>query len=341
MAFSCCFKAMILKLITQGLYFALTLILGLSIKLLFTEKIEPNLKNEESELTYFTNSDKKKKMKFTSMLDEKNKSKPSDDKNIFVSIVIPAYNEEDRIKVCLDEILDYFDKNPSKNYEIIICNDGSKDNTSKIVLEDYVDKYGTNKNGFRLLELAKNRGKGGAVRKGVLASRGRYILFCDADGATKFEDLDKLLKKMESLEESGSKKCVVVGSRAHLEKESMAERSFLRTILMHGFHFFVKYIGNVRSIKDTQCGFKLFTRDSAQFLFSNLHIERWAFDVELLFLCEKYGISTGEIPVRWQEIDGSKLTPLTAALQMARDLIVLRLYYIFGVYQVKGEKNKL
>merc|ERR1712151_319731 len=216
MAFSCCFKAMAIKLITQGLYFALTLILGLSIKLLLTEKIEPNLKNEESELTYFTNSDKKKKMKFTSMLDAKNeKSEPSDE--IFVSIVIPAYNEQDRIKVCLNEILEYFNKNPSKNYEIIICNDGSKDNTSKIVLEDYVDEYGTNRNGFRLLELAKNRGKGGAVRKGVLVSRGQYVLFCDADGATKFEDLDKLLKKMESLEEKsggGSKKCVVVGSRA-------------------------------------------------------------------------------------------------------------------------------
>lgn len=234
----------------------------------------------------------------------------------------------------MDEIFEFF-QNSNYSYEIIVVNDGSRDKTSDIVLS-YVDQYSADK--IKLMELSRNRGKGGAVRKGCLSAHGEYILFCDADGATQFSDLEKMYQKISQSKNSKYGK-VVVGSRAHLETESIAERTLLRTILMKGFHLMVKYVGNVRTIQDTQCGFKLFTAEAAQFLFSNLHIERWAFDVELLYAAEKHQISVGEVAVKWQEIEGSKLTPLTAALQMARDLFRLRLYYIFGIYKFYYEQK--
>ena len=185
-----------------------------------------------------------------------------------------------------------------------------------------------------------NRGKGGAVRQGVLVARGEKVLFCDADGATTFEDVELLIKKLDSQKNGENKEfgSLVIGSRAHMENESVAERSLFRTILMKGFHVWVKVVGGVSKVHDTQCGFKLFTRPAARFLFSNLHIERWAFDVELLYTSEKHNMEIGEVAVRWQEIDGSKLTPALAAMQMARDLLMFRLRFLTGVYKFKYDK---
>merc|ERR1711912_145821 len=199
----------------------------------------------------------------------------------------------------------------------------------------YTDKFSAEK--IRLLEFEKNRGKGGAVRQGVLVARGENILFCDADGATTFEDVDLLMKKLKS-QESNNFGSLVVGSRAHLEDQSVAERTFFRTILMKGFHIWVVVVGGVSKVRDTQCGFNLFSRQAAKFLFSNLHIERWAFDVELLYTSEKHKMQVGEVAVRWQEIDGSKLTPALAAIQMARDLLMFRLRFLTGVYKFKYEE---
>ena len=137
-------------------------------------------------------------------------------------------------------------------YEIIVVNDGSKDKTSDVVLS-YVEKYGHEK--IKLLELSRNRGKGGAVRHGVLSSKGEYILMCDADGATRFSDLDVMMTEIQKLDCSKFG-ALAAGSRAHLKEQSIAERTLLRTILMKGFHIFVKYVGGVSSLADTQCGFK-------------------------------------------------------------------------------------
>jgi len=349
MGFFCCFKHNLktkLSQIQSILIFlcpiisflvksTITLLILIATKLYFTKEIKPDLENTEDETYFYTSSkrEKNKRQKFPSLLEDEQMNSSE----IMYSIVIPAYNEEDRMRTCLDEILEFFESKRKQgvqntNFEIIVCNDGSKDKTSQIALA-YTDKIGHDVNGLRLLELSKNRGKGGAVRKGVLASRGEYILMCDADGATKFSEIEKLITCMVSNTLNGKFGRCVVGSRHHLAEDSIAKRTFFRTILMKGFHFFVKYIGNVHSIHDTQCGFKLFNKTAAKFLFSNLHIERWAFDVELLYTCEEHGIGLGEVLVQWEEIDGSKLTPLTAAVQMARDLLYLRLYYIFGVYK--------
>ena len=189
---------------------------------------------------------------------------------------------------------------------------------------------GSNK--LRLLKLVKNLGKGGAVRRGMLVSRGKYLLFADADGATTFSEIAKLnllMSKTENEDGHG----LICGSRAHLASDSLATRSFFRTILMLGFHLCVSMFG-CRSIQDTQCGFKLFTRNTARIVFKSCHIERWAFDVELLKIAEMLKIPMGEVSVKWTEIEGSKLDPILASIQMFKDLFLLWLRYAIGAWKI-------
>uniref|UniRef100_A0A336MEJ0 Dolichyl-phosphate beta-glucosyltransferase n=1 Tax=Culicoides sonorensis TaxID=179676 RepID=A0A336MEJ0_CULSO len=235
------------------------------------------------------------------------------------------------IPLMLDEALEFledkFKQTSSFKYEIIIVSDGSKDKTVEVGLE-YSKRFGTQK--VRVLELIENRGKGGAVRLGILSARGKYLLFADADGATKFSDYKKLETIMWKLVPDWRNDAVVIGSRAHLEKDAIAQRSFFRTILMHGFHLLV-WIFAVRKVRDTQCGFKLMTRSAAKSIFYVMHVERWAFDVEMLHIAQTYRMPLEEVAVNWTEIDGSKVTPFWSWLQMGRDLILIWLKYTINV----------
>jgi len=253
---------------------------------------------------------------------------------IYLSIVVPAYKEELRLPVMLEETLSYLrareasDKNFT--WEIIVVDDGSTDKTTQVALE-YVKKEGAGK--MRVLTLLKNKGKGGAVRRGMYYVRGQYILMVDADGATKFSDLDKVESQLKNVEKDGLG--ISVGSRAHLvDTDTVAKRKWYRNILMYGFHFLVDFLC-VKGIKDTQCGFKLFTRRAASIIFPNLHIERWAFDVELLYMAQSLGIPLAEVPVNWQEIEGSKVDPLTSSIQMGRDLLRIRGNYLIGWWRIE------
>lgn len=274
-----------------------------------------------------------------------------------LSIVIPAFNEEQRLPTMLDKTLAYF-KESNLNYEILIVDDYSTDYTVEVV-KQYVEneiatfeascegeECSTSKpsaySDIRILKLARNRGKGGAVRRGVLFSRGAYILMADADGATEIGDFDKVMKGLREVERTGVVGFHGVvggsfGSRAHLEEESIAQRTYVRTLLMRGFHVFVSLLVTDK-IKDTQCGFKIFTRSAAKFLFANLHLEGWAFDIELVHLAQVHGIPIAEVAVKWTEIEGSKLIQskadlVKAALFMARDIVCVRLSYALGIWR--------
>ncbi|XP_061595346.1 dolichyl-phosphate beta-glucosyltransferase-like [Cololabis saira] len=253
-----------------------------------------------------------------------------------LSVVIPAYNEELRMPVMLDEAMEYLEKrqkqNPSFTYEVIVVDDGSKDKTTEVALR-YTRKYSADK--IRVLTLVQNRGKGGAVRMGTLSSRGKFILMADADGATRFCDVEKVEAGLKDLNPGPENLAISCGSRAHLEKDSVAQRSMFRTFLMYGFHFLVWFFC-VRGIQDTQCGFKLFTREAALKTFSSLHVERWAFDVELLYIAQCYKIPIAEVAVNWTEIEGSKLVPFWSWLQMGRDLVFIRLRYITGAWKLQS-----
>lgn len=263
---------------------------------------------------------------------------------VHISIVIPAYNEEQRLPVMLDECLDYLEERAKTGftYEVIVVSDGSTDKTVDVALT-YAAKYNT----VRVLPLVKNRGKGGAVRLGVLSARGSVILFADADGATKFQDLKKLDDSLSSIlgldyasepDQVSESHGIVCGSRAHLETEETAKRSYFRLILMHGFHFLV-WLLCVKGVRDTQCGFKLLTRRSSRTLFQALHVERWAFDVEMLYIAQALNIPITEIPVNWTEIEGSKIVPVWSWLQMGRDLFLIWFRYRIGAWKIAKPKE--
>ncbi|XP_036994638.2 dolichyl-phosphate beta-glucosyltransferase isoform X3 [Artibeus jamaicensis] len=231
-----------------------------------------------------------------------------------LSVVVPSYNEEKRLPVMMDEALGYLEerrrRDPTFTYEVIVVDDGSKDQTSKVAFE-YCRRHGSDK--VRVITLAKNRGKGGAVKMGVFSSRGEKILMADADGATRFADVEKLEQGLDGLQPW--------------------PRSYFRTLLMYGFHFLVWFLC-VRGIRDTQCGFKLLTREAATRTFSSLHVERWAFDVELLYIAQRFRIPVAEVAVAWTEVEGSKLVPFWSWLQMGRDLLLIRLRYATGAWRL-------
>jgi dolichyl-phosphate beta-glucosyltransferase len=168
----------------------------------------------------------------------------------------------------------------------------------------------------------------------------------DADGATDIRDLLKLITALNAISVSSSihdnpQLAVAFGSRAHLEDTAaVVARSQIRTLLMWAFHLCVATLCS-RTIRDTQCGFKLFTAKAAKLLFSNLHLQRWAFDIELVTIAQSLSIPIVEVGVQWKEVDGSKLdtgskwTLLVTSLGMLRDMICVRLCYTLGIWKLK------
>lgn len=273
--------------------------------------------------------------------------------DLLFSIVVPAYNEEQRMDSMLSSALLYM-SNWSKTesditYEVVIVDDGSTDKTFEVAKKfqlENVQKYAS-KGALNIIRVDENIGKGGAVRIGVDHSLGKYILMVDADGATDFKDISKLYKAIKSIEESSSAfegtVGVAIGSRAHLQDESVIKRSLIRTILMKGFHSLLAVFISTK-IRDTQCGFKLFTQTAAKKLFGNLHVRRWAFDVELIYLCDLLNIPIAELAVEWHEVEGSKLIQnkldiVTTSLTMARDIICIRLCYLFGIWKTNHDET--
>ncbi|KAH3745848.1 Dolichylphosphate beta-glucosyltransferase [Pelomyxa schiedti] len=299
---------------------------------------------------YFEDPLSQTRHSFPALVAGSGRSSHSSPSSVYLSVIVPAYNEQKRLPAMLNETIAYLHHratvDPSFTYEIIIVDDGSKDSTT-MCAQSYLLPQGSpdcDKNpelplltteNFRVLKLLKNRGKGGAVKRGMLCARGQLLLMVDADGATKFSDLESLEKQLQPFVSSHTAG-LAIGSRAHMQTETEVQRTFIRMILQKGFHAFVtvmcSYAGH---IKDTQCGFKLFTREAAALLFPNQHIERWAFDIELIYLASKQGVKLFEVPVNWHEIDGSKLTPFASSVQMARDLLRIRLMYLFGLWSIQ------
>ncbi|KAH8927489.1 glycosyltransferase family 2 protein, partial [Atractiella rhizophila] len=287
-----------------------------------------------SELTYIT-STSSTAQPLPSLFD-----KPS----IELSIIVPAYNEVSRLPHMLRDALSYLTSSscPIKSYEFLLVDDGSSDGTAALALE-LATQLGIGER-MRVVKLERNRGKGGAVRHGMMHARGEYALFVDADGATAFGDLQKLWEVMMEHQSSAKggkgeqKPAVVIGSRAHLvNTEAVVKRSVLRNLLMRLFHLYLLLLG-LSHIRDTQCGFKLFSRSSALLIFPYMHTERWIFDCEILILASLNRIPVSEVGVRWKEIAGSKVDVVWDSLVMARDLAVIRANYLLGRWGQKTWK---
>lgn len=276
----------------------------------------------------------------------------SSDPTIDLSVIVPAYNEQLRLPGMLDETLTYLahrrttsvalvSTNPF-SYELIVVDDGSDDATADVVLP-YVTTHSTEH--VRLLRMARNSGKGAAVRRGMMSARGRYVLMADADAATVFDDLELL----EQAVATGSD--VAIGSRIHLRTSSPRSsntttslpnrqvqstdhrgkgRDALRSFVSFIFNLFVVYIGGVSGLRDTQCGFKLYSRHAARIAFEGQHLSRWAFDVENMYRLQCAGMSVTEVAIRWTEVPGSKLSIVKATINMAWDMLRMRYHYVTG-----------
>ncbi|KZV70844.1 glycosyltransferase family 2 protein [Peniophora sp. CONT] len=248
----------------------------------------------------------------------------SDEATVDLTVVIPAFNETARLPLMLEQAVDHLSSVPDRSAEILIVDDGSRDDTANFALA-LTKRYDDVE--IRVCVLEKNLGKGGAVRHGMLHSRGRRMLMVDADGASRFEDLELLWAAMDK---HGEKPAVAIGSRAHLVKtEAVVKRSMLRNLLMYGLHTILLIVG-VGHIRDTQCGFKLFSRRAARAIFPAQHLATWIFDVELLLLAKQASIPVDEVPIEWHEVPGSKLNVFMDSLQMLRDLLVLRANQLTG-----------
>ncbi|KAK9326235.1 nucleotide-diphospho-sugar transferase [Lipomyces orientalis] len=259
------------------------------------------------------------------------------EEKVTVSVVVPAYNETERLPGMLNEAVDVLEgwqlaKSGEKaTYEILVVDDGSQDKTADCALKFSAEKK-VPEDRIRVCKLEKNRGKGGAVAHGMQRSRGDYIIFADADGASQFSDIKALHATLTSLTDSPASPAIALGSRAHMVKsEAVVKRSFVRNFLMYSLHTLL-YVFGIRTIRDTQCGFKMFTRAAVAQIFPFMHNEGWIFDVEVLILAERKGVKVAEVPISWHEVPGSKMELARDSVRMAIDLVVIRCAYILGIY---------
>lgn len=238
----------------------------------------------------------------------------------FYSIIIPAYNEAERIGTSLERILSYIAES-RWSAEMIVVNDGSRDNTSQVVQE-----YSRRNPIIRVVENPGNRGKGYSVRNGMLNASGQVLLFTDADLSSPIEEANKLFAVIESGEAD-----VAIGSR-YLQSELQTRKQPLhRRMLGRAFNVALRTILGL-SYVDTQCGFKAFNRKAVTTIFPNMKIERWGFDPEILFLARRYGLRVAEVPVSWAHDHRSKISPLRDGTRMLGELLRIRMNSVGGKY---------
>jgi dolichyl-phosphate beta-glucosyltransferase len=226
-----------------------------------------------------------------------------------ISLVIPAYNEAERLGSTLERAVEYLSRRGA-SYEVLVVDDGSRDRTIEVA-EGFAGR------GVRVIRHKQNRGKGAAVRTGMLASRGGEVLLSDADASTPIEELEKL-------ERSLSEAPVVFGSRAVDGADVRQRQPFYRELMGKTFNRIIWLLG-VRGVSDTQCGFKLLAGEVARELGAELTIDGFAYDVELVWLARRRGYPIAEVGVIWVNSPDSRVDPIRSSVSMFRDVIRMRL----------------
>jgi dolichyl-phosphate beta-glucosyltransferase len=231
----------------------------------------------------------------------------------FLSIIIPAYNEECRLGGSLEKINHYLLES-SYQTELVVVDDGSSDHTFRTA-----QRYQTSSVvPMRLIQLPSNQGKGAAVKTGMLAADGEHLLFSDADLSTPISEVERLLEQMRA-----EKADIVIGSRGLPESDIIVKQSFPRQLSGKIFNLLIRLVTRM-PFRDTQCGFKLFRKDIGQELFTEMTTSNFAFDVEILYRAWLKGYSILEVPVSWANSEGSRVSFLSDPIRMFLTLIKMR-----------------
>lgn len=237
-----------------------------------------------------------------------------------LSIIIPAYNEAERISSTLEKMTKYFTK-LGKSYEIIIVNDGSRDQTEEVITKA--------KPPFaRIVSYGQNRGKGFAVKFGAKQAKGDWILFADADNSTPIEEFEKLFAETGKYE-------VIIGSRYVRGSQIAVKQGVPRIILSRIGNILVQLL-ILPGVQDTQCGFKLFSSSAAQKIFSRQTINGWGFDMEILKIARDNGYRIKEIPITWYNDDQSRIQSSRVFTKTLKELFVIFGNSLTGMYRPKN-----
>jgi glycosyltransferase involved in cell wall biosynthesis len=238
-----------------------------------------------------------------------------------LSIIIPAYNEETRLPATLQTVTQYLAARSWDFREIVVVDDGSKDATVAAA-----ERFRQQGHPVRVLQNPGNRGKGYAVRHGMLDAKGDWLLFSDADLSTPIEELEKLYAAV------SDSVPIAIGSRALDRSLIGIHQPAFREKAGQFFNFAMRFALGL-DIRDTQCGFKLFGRQAAREIFSRQLLERFSFDAEILFIARKLGLRVAEIPVRWNNVEGTKVSMWSGA-QSFLDLLTIRSHAARGNYRL-------
>lgn len=241
-----------------------------------------------------------------------------------LAVIIPAYNEQERIGPTLDRMEEYL-SGQEYSWRVVVVSDGSKDSTVSICQA----KSKQNPN-FSVVDNQINQGKGGVVRQGMLTIEAEFLLFSDADLAAPIEEIEKLWPAMDSGAD------IAIGSRPLKESRLEVRQPFYREMLGRAFNMAVQLMA-VRGIKDTQCGFKLFRMGVARDVFSRSKIDGFGFDFEVLMIARDLGYRIDEIPIRWSHQEGSKVVLMRDGPRMLRELVKLRMLGKRGRMEKRGE----
>lgn len=238
-----------------------------------------------------------------------------------LSIVIPAYNEAKRLPGTLDRVFRWAEGRAWRFFEVVVVDDGSRDGTAELVRARQRSEAA-----LRLLQNPGNRGKGYSVRHGMLEARGEWSLFTDADLSAPIEDFDRLWA---AAEREGAD--IAIGSRALDRKLVSVSQGPLRELSGRFFNLVMRAVTGL-PFRDTQCGFKLYRREAAREVFRRQLLDGFSFDVEDLFVARKLRLKAVEVPVRWANVEGTKVSLWNGVAAFA-DLMVVRANHLAGRYR--------
>lgn len=246
-----------------------------------------------------------------------------------LTIIIPAFNEAKRIVKTLVDADEYITNNSKAGlFHVIVVDDGSIDDTKEIVTF-WIQNESKNKNCFKVLSYMPNRGKGYAVKEGVLNSSSDLVLYTDADGASPIKESEKLVSWIDK----GSD--IVVGSRVLKGENIKVSMTLKRRFVGLTFHTILRLL-NLANIRDTQCGFKLFKTEALKKIAQKQQCFNYSFDIEYLFLAKKFGYKIKEVPINWNHVEGSKVSILRDSIKMLLEVLKIRFVYKYNEKKIIG-----